>query len=95
MKDTKINRHSLSIVLFRFAHPIFKNGDYPDTMKWKVGNKSIAQGLEESRLPEFTEEEKEMIKGTGDFFGLNAYTSTVCRDDPNEESEPNYEADQV
>ncbi|XP_072030792.1 lactase/phlorizin hydrolase-like [Amphiura filiformis] len=77
-----------------FAHPIMKTGDYPDAMKWKVGNKSIAQGLNESRLPSFTEEEKAMIKGTGDFFGLNAYTTTVVKDKPNSNSEPHYEEDQ-
>lgn len=27
------------------------------------------------RLPKFTEEEKEMLKGSHDFFGLNHYTS--------------------
>ena len=64
-------------------------------MKWKVGNKSLAQGFSESRLPAFTEEEKAMIKGTGDFFGLNAYTTTVVRDKPNNNLDPNYEGDQV
>lgn len=81
--------------MYRFAHAIFKNGDYPDTMKWQVGNKSMAQGFEESRLPEFTEEEKGEIKGTYDFFGLNSYTSTVCRAEVNTGTEPNYEGDQV
>ena len=64
-------------------------------MKWKVGNKSMAQGFDQSRLPEFTEEEKQMIKGSGDFFGLNAYTSSVCKDAPNPDSEANYDADMV
>ncbi|XP_022090545.1 lactase-phlorizin hydrolase-like [Acanthaster planci] len=76
-----------------FAHPILKNGDYPDAMKWQVGNKSIAQGLNESRLPVFTEEEKLSIAGTGDFFGLNAYTTTVCSDNFRP-TDPNYEDDQ-
>ncbi|XP_072173496.1 lactase/phlorizin hydrolase-like [Diadema setosum] len=76
-----------------YAHPIFKNGDYPDVMKWQVGNKSLAQGLNESRLPEFTEEEKELNRGTGDFFGLNAYTTTVCRHEINN-GDPHYEGDQ-
>ncbi|XP_038073990.1 lactase-phlorizin hydrolase-like [Patiria miniata] len=76
-----------------FAHPIFKNGDYPDVMKWQVGNKSLAQGLSESRLPVFTEEEKQYIAGTGDFFGLNAYTTTVCKDNFRP-TDPNYEDDQ-
>ena len=30
------------------------------------------------RLPQFTEEEKKMMKGTADYFGLNHYTSTMC-----------------
>ncbi|XP_077992282.1 lactase/phlorizin hydrolase-like, partial [Glandiceps talaboti] len=77
-----------------YAHPIFINGDYPDVMKWQVGNKSIAQGFNESRLPTFTEEEKAYIKGTADFFGLNQYTTTICVHDVNPNSEPNYEQDQ-
>lgn len=46
-----------------WANPIFGNGDYPDVIKWQVGNKSLEQGFSESRLPEFTDEQKEMLKG--------------------------------
>jgi lactase-phlorizin hydrolase len=46
-----------------FANPIYGNGDYPDVMKWQIGNKSLEQGLKHSRLPEFTDKEKQMIKG--------------------------------
>lgn len=46
-----------------FANPIFGNGDYPDVMKWQVGNKSVEQGYKTSRLPAFTAEEKKMLKG--------------------------------
>uniref|UniRef100_A0A8C9RRJ8 beta-glucosidase n=1 Tax=Scleropages formosus TaxID=113540 RepID=A0A8C9RRJ8_SCLFO len=60
-----------------FAHPIFKNGDYPDAMKWMVGNKSELQGLPASRLPAFTDEEKEYIQGTADVFCINTYTSEI------------------
>uniref|UniRef100_A0A667YSV0 beta-glucosidase n=1 Tax=Myripristis murdjan TaxID=586833 RepID=A0A667YSV0_9TELE len=60
-----------------FAHPIFKNGDYPDAMKWQVGNKSELQGLSESRLPAFTEEEKAYIRGTADVFCINHYTTKI------------------
>uniref|UniRef100_A0A3B4ZZ26 Lactase n=1 Tax=Stegastes partitus TaxID=144197 RepID=A0A3B4ZZ26_9TELE len=61
-----------------FAHPIFKNGDYPDVMKWQVGNKSQLQDLSVSRLPSFTEEEKNYIKGTADMFCINHYTTKVA-----------------
>jgi len=46
-----------------YANPIFGNGDYPEVMKWQVNNKSLEQGYNVSRLPVFTEDEKEMLKG--------------------------------
>lgn len=51
------------MVPLRFAHPIFKTGDYPGVMKDLIGRKSEAEGLATSRLPEFTEEEKKRNKG--------------------------------
>eukprot|EP01089_Gocevia_fonbrunei_P019324 TRINITY_DN6812_c0_g1_i1.p1 TRINITY_DN6812_c0_g1~~TRINITY_DN6812_c0_g1_i1.p1 ORF type:complete len:498 (+),score=101.60 TRINITY_DN6812_c0_g1_i1:57-1550(+) len=47
-----------------WADPIFF-GDYPNTMKQRIGN----------RLPLFTSEQKAMLKGSHDFFGLNHYTA--------------------
>ena len=70
---------ALKFQLGWFAHPIFRNGDYPDAMKWQVGNKSELQGLTDSRLPTFTEEEKAFIKGTADVFCINAYTTKIVR----------------
>jgi len=63
-----------------FGHPIFIDGDYPEVMKTNVAEKSMAQGLSKSRLPEFTEDEKNFIKGTGDFLGLNHYTTSYAVD---------------
>ena len=62
-----------------FAHPIFVNGDYPDVVKNVVGNRSAAAGIP-SRLPSFTEEEKNMIKGSYDLFGLNHYSTDKVAD---------------
>merc|ERR1711972_239968 len=47
-----------------FADPVFK-GDYPQSMKQNCGD----------RLPTFTDEEKDLLRGTSDFFGLNHYGS--------------------
>uniref|UniRef100_A0A3B4ZXV7 Lactase n=1 Tax=Stegastes partitus TaxID=144197 RepID=A0A3B4ZXV7_9TELE len=60
-----------------FAHPIFR-GDYSEIMKKVVRERSLAAGLPESRLPEFTPEEVQRINGTHDFFGLNFYTTVVA-----------------
>ncbi|KAK3224015.1 hypothetical protein Dsin_011040 [Dipteronia sinensis] len=51
------------------VHPM-TNGDYPKTMRCLVGN----------RLPNFTNEESILIKGTLDFVGLNYYTSKYADD---------------
>lgn len=70
---------ALQFQLGWFAHPIFKTGDYPDAMKWQVGNKSELQGLPGSRLAMFTNDDKAYIRGTADVFCINAYTTKVIR----------------
>lgn len=62
----------------QYAHPIFsKEGDYPHELKRKVYAKSAEQGFKRSRLPKLSKSEIEFIKGSSDFFGLNAYTTTL------------------
>uniref|UniRef100_A0A665VZB9 Klotho n=1 Tax=Echeneis naucrates TaxID=173247 RepID=A0A665VZB9_ECHNA len=52
---------SLDHVLGWFARPLFTDGDYPPCMKARLG----------SRLPTFTQEEREQVRGTADFFALS------------------------
>lgn len=59
-----------------FAHPIL-SGNYPAKMIAKIADLSKQQGLEKSRLPEFTQEEIKMINGSFDFLGLNHYTTIL------------------
>lgn len=77
-----------------FAHPIFKNGDYPEAMKWKVGNRSELQQLSSSRLPVFTEEERDYIRGTADVFCLNFYSSKMIKHKTTRLKPFSYESDQ-
>lgn len=44
-------------------------------MKERIASRSELEGFPESRLPAFTDEEIEYIKGTYDFFGLNVYST--------------------
>ncbi|CAG9765663.1 unnamed protein product [Ceutorhynchus assimilis] len=55
-----------------FANPI-SNGNWPQVMIDRIANRSALEGLARSRLPEFTQEEIEYIKGTYDFIGFNTY----------------------
>ncbi|NXE91445.1 LPH hydrolase, partial [Menura novaehollandiae] len=76
-EDIDAAKRFMQFFLGWFAHPIFKNGDYSEVMKRRIQERSLAQGLSKSRLPEFTESEKQRIKGTYDYFGLNHYTTVL------------------
>ncbi|XP_013185165.1 myrosinase 1 [Amyelois transitella] len=59
-----------------YAHPIFsKTGDFPESVKRRVAERSKEQGFKKSRLPTFTKEEIVFIKGTSDFYGFNHYST--------------------
>ena len=63
-EDKVAAERALEFFLGWFANPIFK-GDYPEVMRERLGD----------RLPKFTEEEKKLVLGSSDFFGLNHYTT--------------------
>ncbi|MBZ3890104.1 Lactase-phlorizin hydrolase [Sciurus carolinensis] len=93
-RDVEAADRMLQFSLGWFAHPIFRNGDYPDAMKWKVGNRSELQHLANSRLPSFTEEEKAYIRGTADVFCLNTYSSRIVQYKTSRLNPPSYQDDQ-
>ncbi|KAM7265065.1 hypothetical protein ACFE04_002748 [Oxalis oulophora] len=71
--DTESSREAASRA-FDFSigwilHPI-TYGDYPDSMRRLVGD----------RLPKFTKEQAELVKGSVDFFGMNYYTARYASD---------------
>nr|Q25BW5.1 RecName: Full=Beta-glucosidase 1A; AltName: Full=Cellobiase 1A [Phanerodontia chrysosporium]BAE87008.1 beta-glucosidase [Phanerodontia chrysosporium] len=65
---------AMEFKLGRFANPIYK-GEYPPRIKKILGD----------RLPEFTPEEIELVKGSSDFFGLNTYTTHLVQDGGSDE----------
>ncbi|XP_012865487.1 PREDICTED: lactase-like protein [Dipodomys ordii] len=74
LKDIEAAERYLQFCLGWFANPIYA-GDYPQVMKDHIGRKSAEQGLEMSRLPEFSLQEKSYMKGTADFLGLGHFTT--------------------
>lgn len=63
-EDVAAAQRALDWQMGLFVDPIYE-GDYPESVKSFCGD----------RLPCFTEEEKTMVKGTNDFFGLNHYST--------------------
>ena len=63
-EDVAAAQRALEFFVAWFTDPVYK-GDYPEVMREKLGD----------RLPQFTEGEKALIKGSSDFFGLNHYTT--------------------
>ena len=64
IEDKAAAERAIEFFIAWFADPIYL-GDYPKVMKKRL----------KERLPSFSEEEKELIKGSSDFFGLNHYTT--------------------
>ncbi|EDL99904.1 glucosidase, beta, acid 3 (cytosolic) (predicted) [Rattus norvegicus] len=85
--DQEATKRAINFHLDFFAKPIFIDGDYPDVVKSQVASMSKKQGYPSSRLPEFTEEEKKMIKGTADFFAVQYYTTRLVRHQENKKRE--------
>lgn len=59
------------------------HGSYPKTMEKYVGK----------RLPRFTDDEKNKVKGSIDFLGLNYYTANYAQEDTEEHRQPSYTHD--
>lgn len=51
-----------------FADPIYF-GQYPESMRKQLGD----------RLPTFTDEERELVQGSNDFYGMNHYTANYIK----------------
>ncbi|CAG9836031.1 unnamed protein product [Diabrotica balteata] len=90
--DSDASERLLQFTYGIYANPIFY-GDYPDVVKSSVARRSKSQGFPNSRLPEFTTEEKNTIRGTIDFLGLNQYSSFYVTDKTDDKDGMGYDAD--
>lgn len=61
---TDAARRDMEFSLGWFANPVYF-GEYPKCMREEIGD----------RLPKFSAEESDMLKGSSDFFGLNHYST--------------------
>jgi len=78
-EDVEAANKILQFWLGHFAHPIFsKAGGFPEIMVDTIRSNSDLEGFKMSRLPIIDEEQKDLIKGTSDFFFLNYYSSAYA-----------------
>ncbi|KAK8946757.1 Beta-glucosidase 22 [Platanthera zijinensis] len=70
--DLEAAERALDFMIDWCLHPLIF-GDYPEIMKKNVG----------PRLPSFTQEQLEIVKGSFDFISLNHYTSSFVSDNSN------------
>ncbi|KAJ0171328.1 hypothetical protein K1T71_012878 [Dendrolimus kikuchii] len=75
----------------RYSHAIYtKEGGWPPVIEKMVAEASEKKGYNKSNLPEFTQDEIELIRGTFDFYAVNHYTTRLIRHaEPGEELDLN------
>src|SRR5690606_8453184 len=68
-RDVEAAQRGLEFFLGWFADPVYF-GRYPERMLERVG----------AKMPKFTDEERALLAGSSDFFGLNHYTTALTSD---------------
>lgn len=66
--DVEASDRKIEFAISWFADPIYF-GRYPESMIKQLGDK----------LPEWTEEERKLVQGSNDFYGMNHYTANYIR----------------
>ncbi|GAB4835340.1 Beta-glucosidase 42 [Ancistrocladus abbreviatus] len=84
-EDVSAAARRLDFQLGWFLNPIYY-GDYPEVMRERLGE----------RLPHFSQEEKDLLRNSVDFVGLNHYTSRyIAHSTENTEGHEFYEAQEM
>lgn len=68
-ENVKASERSIDFNAGWFIEPLYGNGDYPQSMRDTLGDK----------LPQFTKEQKQSIKGSTDFLSWDGYSSNVVK----------------
>ncbi|KAK5730686.1 hypothetical protein LTR15_000623 [Elasticomyces elasticus] len=66
--DVEAAQRKLEFSIAWYGDAIYK-GEYPASMRKQLGD----------RLPEFTEEERKLVQGSNDFYGMNTYCSNYIK----------------
>ncbi|CAN6453732.1 unnamed protein product [Victoria cruziana] len=84
--DHMAAQRALDFMFGWFMDPLTK-GDYPESMRLLVGR----------RIPRFTEQESQLVKGSHDFLGLNYYTTYYASNIPGDYkiTAPSYTTDSM
>jgi len=61
-------QHALDVAIGWYADPVYL-GHYPPYLHQMLG----------ARLPTFSDAEWKVVKGSSDFYGMNTYTTNLCR----------------
>lgn len=61
--DWRASDRAMQFNIGWFANPIFRDGDYPQVMRDKIGDKTMGTAFAISRLPILSADEKSIIKG--------------------------------
>ncbi|XP_063629355.1 myrosinase 1-like [Cydia splendana] len=79
-EDAELTELVKAISIDRYCHPIFSAaGGWPPALERYIAQKSAEEGEPRSRLPPFTQEEIELVRGSYDYLGLNHYTTRTVR----------------
>lgn len=67
-RDVEAADRKIEFAISWFADPIYR-GEYPESMRRQLGD----------RLPAWTDEERALVRGSNDFYGMNHYTANYIR----------------
>ncbi|RBR15235.1 hypothetical protein FVER53590_03441 [Fusarium verticillioides] len=67
--DQEASERAREFEIAWFGDPLYKTGDYPESMRAQLGD----------RLPRFTPEESRLVLGSSESYGMNSYSAFYVR----------------